>query len=239
MDSQEDLIGRLQSVRHFQKMGLGDLHTIVASGQVHHFPAGVTLFSEGDPCAGMFVLLHGRVHLCKIGPQGQTTIMAVIQPVIMFNEVAVLDGGPNPTSAVAIEKCTVWRVEHDAFHKLVRRYPHLGLSLLSVLATRSRQMIAHYEDLSFRSVVARTAKLILDLSSHGRQTIQRRDCSIEEMASRIASVPEAISRSLNALKSAGAIRVSRTEIAVLSLDTLTDLAQIRSQFAQDEFPRQP
>ena len=54
-------------------------------------------------CAGMFVLLAGQVHLRKLGPQGQESILAVIEPVIMFNEVAVLDGGPNLTTAVAAQ----------------------------------------------------------------------------------------------------------------------------------------
>ena len=43
-------------------------------------------------------------------------------------------------------------------------------------------MLARYEDLSFRSVIARTAKLILDISNGGQKPINRRICSIEEMA---------------------------------------------------------
>ena len=41
-------------------------------GQIKRFPAGSTIFMEGEPCAGMFVLLSGRVHLCKVGPQGSS-----------------------------------------------------------------------------------------------------------------------------------------------------------------------
>jgi len=55
-------------------------------------------------------LLSGRVHLCKLGPNGQQQIMAVIEPVIMFNEITVLDGGPNPTMALAVEDCVTWNI---------------------------------------------------------------------------------------------------------------------------------
>jgi CRP-like cAMP-binding protein len=108
----------------------------------------------------------------------------------------------------------------------------VGLSLLRVLARRNRQMITQYEDLSFRSVIARTAKLLLDLSDYGRHPIDRRTCSINEMASRIATVPEAISRSLNLIKQRGVIRVSRTEIEVLSVEELANLAQLGPLLAQ-------
>jgi hypothetical protein len=70
------------------------------------------------------------------------------------------------------------------------------------------------------------AKLLLDPSENGNRTIDRHGCSIAEMASRVATVPEAISRSLNLLKNSGTILVSRTEITIISTGKLASLAQI-------------
>jgi CRP-like cAMP-binding protein len=226
MDESPNLLESIKTVRHFHKLNLSELTAIISAGQVRRFRTGETVFTESAPCAGMFVLIRGMVHLCKSGPQGQVNIMAVIEPVIMFNEITVLDGGSNPTTAIVVQNCLVWQIGYEAFQGLLEKIPQVGLSLLHVLATRNRQMISHYEDLSFRSVVARTSKLLLDLSNYGRHPIDRRHCSIEEMASRIATVPEAISRSLNAIKTAGAVAVSRTEIVVLSLEKLVVMAQI-------------
>jgi len=232
MESVSNLVDRLKTVKHFSKFSQAQLRSIVTAGQLRRFAGGETIFREGEACAGMFVLLHGRVHLCKLGPQGQINIMSVVNPVIMFNEVAVLDGGPNPLTALAAENCLVWQIGYRSFQDLLEATPQIGLGLLRVLATRNRQMIAHYEDLSFRSVVARTAKLILDLSNGGGQPINRRICSIEEMAHRIATVPEAISRSLNTIKGRGLVEVSRAEIVVTSVEELKILAQIDLQPAE-------
>ena len=226
MENLPNLIESLKTVRHFRNLGLAELHTIVTSGQIRTIQANAVIFTEGEPCAGMFVLMKGLVHLKKLGPQGQVNIMAVIEPIIMFNEVAVLDGGLNPLTAIAIQQSIVWQISHESFQALIERIPQVGLSLLRVLARRNREMITHYEDLSFRSVIARTAKLLLDLSDDGRHTINRRNCSIEEMASRVATVPEAISRSLNVIKSSGTILVCRTEITILSSGKLAELALI-------------
>lgn len=141
MESLQNLVEKIRTVKHFQTLSLADLHTIVSAGQVRHFLGRQTIFMEGDPCSGMYVLLHGRVHLCKFGRQGQMNIIAVIEPVIMFNEVAVLDGETNPLTA-------------------------------------------------------------------------------------IATVSEAISRSLNSMKNQGLISTSQTEIVILSVRELADLAQI-------------
>jgi CRP-like cAMP-binding protein len=222
----QDLIDGIGAVKHFKNLSPADLKAIVTAGQVRRFGTGQTIFFEGDPCSGMFVLIRGKVHLCKFGPQGQVNIVSVIEPVIMFNEVAVVDGGPNPLTAIAAEDCLLWQIGHAAFQELLTKMPLVGLSLLQVLATRNRLMLARYEDLSFRSVVARTAKLIMDISDGGSKPVNRRKCSIEEMARRIATVPEAISRSLNVIKSQGVIEVSRKEITVLIPEKLAELAQL-------------
>ncbi len=229
MDELHSLAESLRSVRFFERLTDADLLNIVAGGQIRNFLSGETIFSEDEACAGMHVLIRGQVHLCKMGPQGQVNIMAIVVPVIMFNEVAVLDGGPNPVTAIAVQDCLLWKISHDSFHALLKHYPQLGLGLLRILAARNRQMLTQYGDLSFRSVLARAAKLLLDLSNYGQISISRHEHSINEMASRIASVPEAISRSLNTFKAQGVITSNRTMIVVCSPEKLAGLAQIDPQ----------
>ena len=153
----QNLSDRLGNVSHFKKLPEADLKAIVSAGQVVRYPAGSTIFAEGEPSAGLYVLFEGQVNLSKLGLQGQECIMAVIRPVIMFNEVAVLDGGPNPVTAIAVQDSVLWRVPHDRFGLLMQRYPEVGTGLLRVLAARNRLLIAHYEDLLCRPIRARTA----------------------------------------------------------------------------------
>jgi CRP/FNR family cyclic AMP-dependent transcriptional regulator len=228
-----DLVAQLGTVKHFANLTESARQAIVAAGQVRRFGAGSIIFAEDEPCAGMFVLLSGQVHLCKMGLPGQQNIMTVIEPIIMFNEVAVLDGGPNPVTAIAIQTCVTWHIGCAAFHKLMSHYPEVGLGLLPVLAARNRTLIGQYEDLSFRSVPARTAKLLLDLSLYGQQPIDRRNHSIYEMAARIATVPEAISRALKTFKSKGYILSTRVSITVRQPEALAHAAQIGPRLIQD------
>lgn len=227
MSDAPDLIAQLQRVEHFKRLPEASLRAIVATGRVRRFAAGAVIFDEGEPCAGMFVLLAGRVHLRKVGPQGQASIMAVIEPVIMFNEVAALDGGANLATAVAVRDSVVWQIGCAALSELLERHPHIGLGLLRVLATRNRALVSQYEDMSFRTVQARTAKLLLDLSDAGRQPIDRRQHPNHELAARIATGPEAFSRALNSFKRNGCISSSRAAILVHCVDDLAVLAEHR------------
>jgi CRP/FNR family transcriptional regulator len=226
MDDLSSLVARLGSVRHFARLPEADLRVIVQSGQVRRFRAGETIFHEGDPCSGMHVLLQGQVQLRKLGPEGQVTIMGLIEPVIMFNEVAVLDGGTNPITALALQDSLAWQVGYDSFQSLLGRYPVIGLGLLRVLAARNRLLMTHYEDLAFRTVVGRAAKLLLDLSQAGTRPISRREHSIQDLASQAATVRETFSRVLNTFKQDGLVASTPTWITVLQPAGLAKLAQV-------------
>lgn len=222
----EDLVARLGHVRHFRDLPQTAIRAIVTAGQIKRFAAGSVIFLEGDPCAGMFVLLAGQVHICKAGGRGQQEIMAVMEPVIMFNEVAVLDGGPNPTMAIAARDCVTWCIACDAFHGLVRSFPEVGLSLLPVLAARNRVLISRYEDLASRTVVARTAKLLISLSRHGNTPIDRRQHTVDQLSAHIGSVREPVSRSLKTLRDEGLIEYTRSAITICDIQGLARRAHV-------------
>lgn len=221
-----DLISRMGRLDHFKNLSAEELGGILAAGEIRPYAVDVTLFREEEPCAGVFVLVKGEVHLFKTGPDGREHIMASLEPIAMFNEVPVLDGGPNPATAVTAAECLIWSASSPHFNELLRRYPQVAVGLLPILASRNRWLVSQYEDLSFRSVRARMAKLLLDLSDNGQLDIDRRQHPVHELAARIATVPEAVSRSLGDLRRYGCISCTRTTIAVRDGEELVRLAQL-------------
>ena len=224
------MLENLRTVRQFQALSDENLKEIISSGQVRKFEAGEVIYIQEEPCAGMFVLIQGRVNLCKLGPQGQQNILTTVNPVIMFNEVPVLDNGSNPVTAIATQASIVWQIQCDAFQNLLKRFPEIGLSLLRVLAARNRRLIEHYEDLSYRNVESRVAKLLLDLSGNGTRVIIRREHPIEEMASLIATVSPVISRTINIFKLQGLINTSRSTIVIEKPKELAGIARLDFNF---------
>jgi CRP/FNR family cyclic AMP-dependent transcriptional regulator len=222
----EGLIERMRKLKHFTGLSVEEIKAIIDAGHISRYQAGGTLFLEGHPCAGLFVLLSGQVHLYKTGPKGQVTLIAVVNPVIMFNEVAVLDLGENTVTAITVQECDLWKITCKAFDAVIRQFPQVALGLLPVLAARNRTLIEQYEDLSFLSVEARTAKLLLTLSEFGRKDIDRCKNTIAEMAARISTSPEPLSRSISHFRDNGLITSSRTRIWVDEPETLAQKAHL-------------
>ncbi len=221
-----ELVKRMRRLKHFTGLSLADLESIVRSGHIRKVSSGTIIAMEEERCSGLFVLLRGQVHLYRLGPDGQEVMMDVIKQVTMFNEVAILDGGPNPFTAIAAKDCTVWNADYETLLTLSNRYPQAALGFLPILAARHRTLIAMVSDVCFRSVRARTAKLLLDLSDYGQHPIVRQEHTIYKMSAQVSSVPEVISRSLSFFRDKGYISSSRSTIIIHKPDELARLAQI-------------
>ena len=116
----------LGTVEHFHGLSPDELLGIVRSGQIKRYAAQQVIFVEDEPSQGLFVLLTGRIQLCKLSPQGQISIMGIFEPVIMFNEVSAVDRGPTPATAIALEDCIIWRMPAEDLEELILHYPRIG-----------------------------------------------------------------------------------------------------------------
>lgn len=219
------LAKRLARVEHFRGLSQDELAAIISSGQLQRLGAGHMVFMEEGPSAGLYVLLSGRVQLFKLSPQGQISILALVEPVIMFNEVPAVDRGPNALTAICLEDSLVWRLPSHELEALILRYPRVGWGLLQVMAQRNRSLVAKFQDLSFRSVLARAAKLLLTLAEEEGTTIDRRRHPNHQMAAWVATVPEAFSRCLKVLRTYGDIRANNRTIEILNPAHLHQVAQ--------------
>ena len=222
----EKYINLIRNVPYFKNLRTSDLLRVINSGQLKRYQQNKFIYYKGDDAAGMYVLLAGKVHLCNYSCEGQSQIFSTVEPVTMFNEVTAIDGGPNPATAIAVRNCLAWNIGHQAFEVLVKEYPDpvLGLAMMRVLAGRTRELITLCGDLSFSPVLARCAKLILELSDHGKKRIDRQDFPLSDLSALIATAPESVSRSLSWLDKQGLIKTDRQHISVENPAGLLDLA---------------
>ena len=217
---------RLQKIEHFRNIPLQEIEEIINAGKVITLQKDQYIFTENEPSSGMFVLLKGQVQLCKISLQGQISILSVIDPVIMFNEVSALDGGTNPTTAITIQESVLWHIKSEKLQNIILQYPHISLGLLKVLANRNRKLVSLFQDLSFRPLLSRTAKLLLEISESGKQKIFRKEHPNYQLASRVSTVPEAFSRCLKTFRNQNMIRTDANKIEILDPEGLKKIAML-------------
>ena len=221
----EKYIKLLSSVSHFNNLKPSDLLRIINSGRLKRYRKDAFIYQQGDPSAGMYVLFSGKVHICNYNCDGQIQVFSIIEPVIMFNELTAIDGGPNPATAIAVKDCLTWNIDYEAFESLVKQYPDptVGLAMMRVLSDRTRNLITLCGDLSFRSVLSRCIKLILELSDDGKKVIDRSEFPLADLSARVSTAPESVSRSLSWLDTRGLISCDRNQITVENTAALLDI----------------
>lgn len=185
------------------------------------FQRGEMLFFEGETCQGLFILQTGSIKLFKIAPNGREFILRVLDAGASFNEVPVFDGGLNPVNACALEASQVWIVDKQTILDVLAERPVLYQSIIARLAQNLRMFVQMLEDLAFCQVTQRLARLLLQEIDHPEQL---RNIKQDELAARLGTVREVVSRSLRELERSGAIRMERRLIHIIDKERLRECA---------------
>jgi CRP/FNR family transcriptional regulator len=212
----------LRRVNYFHDLAEPELHRLLALVVEQRLQAGQVLFLEGEPCQGMYLVYEGRVRIYKASPEGREQVLTVARPGETFAEVPVFDGGPNPASADAMEPSVVYLFPIADLNALVRTSPEIALGVIRVFAMRLRHLTRLVEDLSFRHVTARVAKLLLQ-AAQGEGAAAGSRLTQQEMAAMIGTAREVVARSLRNLEQQGAIQVQRGQIVIVRPELLERL----------------
>jgi CRP/FNR family transcriptional regulator len=195
---------------YFDELPEGVLKEIAGVTQLREYDRGDVLFWEGDPCAGLHILESGSVKLYRVSPQGRHYIIAVLTEGATCNEVPAFDGGTNPVNVEALETTRVWVVDAHTLRDLVKANPEFALKILSKFGQNLRIMVGKVSEMAFYQVTHRLARLITEMPEEPRPPWTQ-----EQLAARLGTVREVVSRSLKELEKSGAIRMEDRRIQIV------------------------
>jgi len=176
---------------------------------------------EGESVEALFFIASGAVKLFKTSAEGKEQILSIARPGDSFNDIAIFDDGPAPTSAQTMSPVVLYGIARNELQVILRENPQVALNTTRVLAERTRQLVELVEDLSFRHVIGRVAKILLEHAGDGTSPKPR--LTQQDMAAMAGTVREVVSRSLKALEEEGAIRLERHQIKIADKEALEDM----------------
>ena len=184
---------------------------------------GEIALNEGAHATALFFVAEGVVKLFKISAEGKEQILSLMRPGESFNDVPMFDHGPSPVNAQALGAVTLYGIQRNDLEMMLRQYPEFSQNVIQVLARRIRYLISLVEDLSFRSVVSRVAKILVenlgDTAAPGPRLTQR------DMAAMAGTAREVVSRSLKYLEDEKLIEMRRHQIAIRNKKGLEQLVE--------------
>jgi CRP/FNR family transcriptional regulator len=180
-----------------------------------HAARGELLLVEGGEAGPLCFVQSGLVKIFKTSFDGKEQILRLVSSLQTFNDVPAIDGRPNPASAAALQPSVIYQINHADMQRLIHSHPLVAEAVIQTLADALRHLVTLVEDLSFRHVTARVAKMLLST-----RPLNTGPLTQSEMAAMTGTVREVIGRALKELESVGAITLQHGHIQIIDSERL-------------------
>ena len=94
----------LTKVPIFSGLTEGELSFLAQRAVPRNYSAGQSVFGEGEPCSGLYVVESGHVRIFKSSANGREQVLSIDGPGNSIAELPVFEGGNYPASVTAIDE---------------------------------------------------------------------------------------------------------------------------------------
>ena len=209
----------------FQNLRADALADLAARSIEHKLKQGQILFTSHQAADGLYIVLSGAVRAFRVNVDGREQTIHVEHAGGMLAEVTVFDGGPYPSTAVAEEDSVVLFLAKEDIRRFLLQHPEAALSALAMMAKKLRSVASLAEQLALKDVTQRLATLLLEEAQRTSKQLQdgisfSLPLSHTQLASRLGTVREVITRGLQKLTQQGIVEVRGHRIVVLDVKAL-------------------
>ncbi|MCD6163168.1 MAG: Crp/Fnr family transcriptional regulator [candidate division Zixibacteria bacterium] len=208
----------------FAGLNGNELQSLSDTITIKRLKKGEILFFDGDAASGFYTVLEGKIRVFKSNPDGKEYTIHVITSGQIFGEVAIFEGKHFPASSIAIENSVVGFFPKDRFLALIKEYPNISLKIIGSLARFLREYNEMVEDLALKEVSARIARYLLTKAGETNKKVIDLDIKKTELALKLGTIGETLSRNLRKMKDNEIIRVDNQQITILDFDRLNSIA---------------
>ncbi len=220
-----DKITALRQTQLFGELEELDLRALAERAVERRLARDEILFVTGDEARGLFVIVQGALRAFREGVDGREQVIHVEREGATIAELPAFDDKPYPSTVAAEEETVVLFLDKHDVKSLCLTRPQIALAALKLLAGRLRKCAELVETLSLREVDQRLARwLLIEARTRGRRTNDGLEVTLaltnQQIAARIGSVREVVSRALSRLQNNGLIAVDGRRVVIADEEAL-------------------
>lgn len=174
-------------------------------------PKGAVLFRAGDAAQGFVVVLQGRIEVHLTGPSGREILLYSVEPgqSCVQTTLGLMAGEPYSGEAFAATEAKVVMIPRPVFLQLIESEAAFRGFVLTALGRRMQDVTRLLEQVAFATIESRLAAALLDMAEADQvQATQA------ELAARIGSAREVVTRRLDAFQRAGWVETDRGTVRI-------------------------
>ena len=214
----------LAEIPMFEKLEREDVEYLSGRLQQKRYARDEIIFHQGDVGTALFIVRKGEVAIRLSSPEGQEVILTLLSRGDSFGELALLDGQPRSTDAVAREETHLLILHREDFQHFLSERPAVAKNLLAVLAGMVRRVTQLVHDAAFLNARARLARVLLELArSQGTpvpEGVLLPKCTQADLAKQCGVTRESVNRWLRFYAQERVIDSQRGRIVLLQMEQL-------------------
>ena len=188
---------------------------------------GESIVDYLDQSDEVFFIISGEVRVTIYSLAGKVVSFRELGPGEVFGEYPAIDRGPRSASVEARTSCLVASLPGTAFRNLIESEPAVAQAMLPQLVMKIRALTTRVYEFSTLAVSNRIQAELLRLASMAARDGKRVRISPvpthTEIASRVSTHREAVTRELTRLSRIGLIERERNALLVKDVERLAEM----------------
>lgn len=218
--NEKTLIG----VKIFDQLSPNARSELAARCHGRRYSTNEQIVSQHDGTNDVFFLVAGKVRATLFSESGREVIFQDLRAGEMFGELAAIDSQPRSTSVIALQESVLISMPGREFRDVLRRYPSVSEATMKRLSTLVRdhcERIFEFSTLGVKNRIhAELLRLAQDNPHSDNQVTVVEPPTHEEMAKRISTHREAVTRELKELERDGLIKWNRANHVIYDVGRL-------------------
>lgn len=216
----------------FQGLSDNEFTAVLDAGRFYHVKQGGFFFNQGEPANAFYAILHGRVRLAQLSPEGRQIVLHHFGPGDVMGAIVLFSNTVYPVSAAALTDSAALGWQRQTTLALMEQFPRLAINGLELVSTRFLELQNRYRELATERVERRIARALLRLSrqtnGHAASAPPQIHATRQEIAELSGTTLYTVSRICRGWEARGLLETGRKRFVILDLDELTAVAEDHS-----------
>lgn len=193
---------------------------------------GKTLFMQGDPSEGCYIILEGVLKICAVSEDGEEALLSVVDAGDIIGEMGLIDGIPRSASVEALKCCSLAYLSTRDFTRFAKEKPAVYQHMLKIVCARLRASNDAFAAYQLLPISGRIARVLLRLAEgfgeplNGGRILIRQNLTQAELAKMSGATRENVSRRLKEMSKAGVISRISSYYCIENAETLRELGKL-------------
>jgi CRP-like cAMP-binding protein len=210
-------------------MSDNEIDLILSSATSRLYPGGTAIFEQGEPADRFFVLLSGRLRVTRVTPEGQQTVVRMVNPGDLFGIARALRREDYPGTATAAIDSVALHWPMANWDEFISRFPNMAVNAMQAMGQRLQEAHARMQELSTEEVERRVAHAVLRLARQagkpeGRALRIDFPVSRQDIAEMTGTTLHSVSRILSGWQKAKIVQAGRLKLTVTDPERLLMIA---------------